>query len=287
MQEYTLKANNQTINTDFAGTIALLDYFNYAKQFKDRWINLNLDSINFIDANLSAFLYAIIFYLRKTRGVKTFVDFQSLKSDLNVLIRNGFTNYIAGRNLYSSRYDPRDTTIPLKDFYQDDVDPFVDYIERDFLRQRGLTKIETSVKKTLEGSYMELFDNVGLHANTEDPVFVCGQYYPKNRVLNFTLVDLGDGFLKKIKEYTAGDENITKASNAIDWALKGNSTKKGIKGGTGLKNIFWFCFKNEGRFHIVTDDCYYDLTNRQVTTHKIPHNFKGATIHLIFRFLSE
>jgi tetratricopeptide (TPR) repeat protein len=57
-----------------------------------------------------------------------------------------------------------------------------------------------------QNSYFEIFDNVGVHANTIEPVITCGQLYPAARTLKFTLVDLGDGFLKKIARFTRGRE---------------------------------------------------------------------------------
>jgi len=285
MPEYILRGNNQTIGTNYAGIISLLNYYNYAKNFRDCWITLNLDGINFIEANQCAFLYGIIFNLHHTRGVRTYIDFKSLNKDLNILHRNGFTTYIADKQHTFKPYDGRDTTIPLKTFSQINVDAFCDYIERDFLHQRGLGDIKFEDKGRISSSYFELFDNVGLHANTSDPIFVCGQYFPMQRELKFTLVDLGDGFLKKIAEFTKHKERITEASKAVIWAIRGNSTKPDARGGTGLNDIFKFCFKTGGSLHIYTDNCYYEFRDKKENIFKVPHPFRGTTIHLIFHYL--
>jgi len=285
MIEYTLRGRNETISTDFAGIISLLNYYNYAKQYKNVTINLNLDGINFIDANLCAYLYAIVYYLRHSRGIRTYIDFKSLVKELHVLIRNGFTNYIAGNPTTFKPYDNRDTTIPLSHFSQSDADAFCNYIERDFLHQRGLQRLKLIERENIVTSYFEIFDNVGIHANTSEPVFVCGQYFPKQCELKFTLVDLGEGFLKKIADFTKDTERISKSSDAVCWAVRGNSTKKGVMGGTGLKNIFLFCLRTGGSLQIVTDDCYYTMTERKETTFKIPNPFRGSAINLIFKYL--
>ncbi len=287
MQEYILRGRNQNINTDINGILSLLGYYNYARQYQNCTINLNFDDINFIDANLSALLYGIVHQLRRTRNIRTYVEFKSLSRDLNVLMRNGFTNYIAGNQFVFTPVDYRDTTIPLMQFLQKDADEYCTYIEKDFLHQRGLKKVKFAEKEQIISSYLEIFDNVGLHANTKEPVFVCGQYFPYQGELKFSLVDLGEGFLKKIAEYTKDTKKISSAADAVSWAINGNSTKKDAKGGTGLKNIFSLCIRTGGSLHIMTDDCYYNLTNKCVTTHKIPNPFCGATIHLIFRFLDN
>lgn len=285
MPEYKLFSKNQHIETGINGAISLLNYHAFAKKYRNCWITLNFDGINFIDANLSALLYGIIFDLKKNYDVKTFVDFKSIGRDLNVLSRNGLTYFIGGKDFRFSPVDMKDTTIPLMMFDQADVDEYCNYIERDFLHHRGLDCIKFNDKERIVSSYLEIFDNVGLHANTLDPIFVCGQYFPILKEVKFTLVDLGDGFLQKIKEYTKGTDNIINASDAINWAIKGNTTKVGVKGGTGLKDIFWFCQKTGGSLHIMSDDCYYSLTNQKVMSYRLPNPFKGATIHLIFRYL--
>lgn len=286
MPEYILKANNQSILTDFAGNMALLDFYNYAKRQSNWNIILNFDGINFMDANLCALLYAFVYHLKKTRNIKVFIDFKTVGRALNVLSRNGFLSHIAGNQFKFIPYDNRDTTIPLAYFTVDDADSFCNYIENDFLHQRGLDGIKFHDKGKVKTSYFEIFDNVGLHANTNAPIFVCGQYFPTQKELKLTLVDLGGGFLKKIAEYTKDTDKITTASAAINWAIKGNSTKKDARGGTGLKKIFFFCAGTGGSFHILSDNCYYNLTNKNVSTQNIPNNFLGTTIHIIFRYLN-
>jgi hypothetical protein len=283
--EYTLRGRNETISTDFNGIISLLNFYNYAKQYQNITINLNLDGINFIDANLCAFLYAIIYKLRTSNRIRTYIDFHSLKKDLNVLIRNGFTNYIAGNQSAFKPYDNRDTTIPLFHFSQSDADAYCNYIESDFLHQRGLRKLRLIERDMIVSSYLEIFDNVGLHANTREPIFVCGQYFPYQCELKFTMVDLGEGFLRKIAEFTKDTIKITKGSDAVCWAVRGNSTKKDAKGGTGLRDIFMFCNRSGGSLQIITDDCFYSMTEKKETTFKIPHPFHGTTINLIFKYL--
>ena len=91
------------------------------------------------------------------------------------------------------------------------------------------------------------------------------------------------GFLKKILTYTNGE--ISKPHEAIKWAIDGNTTKKGAKGGTGLKKIFFYCYKNNGSIHIITDGCYWEYSEKSINNFLIKSPFIGTTIHLIFRYL--
>jgi hypothetical protein len=287
MPEYFLRSSNQSIYTDFRGNQTLLGFYNYAKRLRNCAVNLSFDAINFMDANLCALLYAMVYDLKKSNNVFTYVDFSILKRDLNILIRNGFTTYIAKNEFTFSPFDTRDTTVPLKSFAQSDVDSFCSYIEMDFLHQRGLVTISKEHKQKIIDHYLEIFSNVELHANSEDPIFVCGQYFPYQGELKFTLVDLGEGFLKKIAEFTKNSEKINTASKAIDWALRGNSTKKGVCGGKGLIGIKKFCIFSGNTIQVITDNCYYSHFHQSATSQQIPSPMKGTTIHLIFRYLNK
>jgi hypothetical protein len=286
MPEYTLRANNGAIHTDIYGYLSLLNFYNYARTVRNCWITLNLDGINFIDANLTALLLAMINSLEKTNKLRVFTDFKSLKGDLHILFRNGFISHIGKKEFEFKPYDSRDTTVPLKYFNCNDADGFVSYIENNLIIQRGLVKVKFTDKETVKTSYFEIFDNVGIHANTTEPIYMCGQYFPKLQELKVTLVDLGEGFLTKITEFTKDSDKITQPADAIRWAINGGSTKKDAKGGTGLKKIFWFCKKSGGSIHIITDGCYWNFTNNGLSTQRLSNPFVGTTIHLIFRYLS-
>ena len=167
MPEYHLNSTNQSIYTDFSGHLSLLGFYNYAKTFRNCWVTLNFDGINFIDANLCSLLFSMIHKLKMERDVKIYIDFASVKADLNILFRNGFINHVAGKQFVFQPFDKRDTTIPLSSFAQDDVDGYCNYIERDFLHQRGLESLKFHDREIVKTSYFEIFDNVGLHANTD------------------------------------------------------------------------------------------------------------------------
>jgi hypothetical protein len=288
MPEHILRGNKYgQISTDFEGYSNLLNFYNFSKKYINCCITINFDAINFIDANLCAILYSMIFSLKQTNNLSFFTDFKSLKGDLNILYRNGFTTYLSNTPGTFNPIDYKESTIPLKYFEQDDVDNFVEYIERDFLKQRGLVPVKFADKEKVKNSYFEIFENVSLHAETKAPIFVCGQFFPTQKIVKFTLVDLGVGFLPKIMEYTKGTEKITTAIDAITWAIKGGSTKIDAKGGNGIKKIFWYCLKNYNTMNIITNDCYYELINQKVNHFKIQNPFIGTTIHLIFSNLAN
>ncbi|WP_438966343.1 hypothetical protein [Flavobacterium sp.] len=273
------------IETNKSGYQKLLDFYNYAKNNNNCWFNLDITNLEWIDANLSANLFLFCHLLKKKNNLKFFIDYSTLKGHLEVLNRNGFAYHIVESKEHFKPYDHKDSTIPLKAFKIDDVDGFSSYIENTLLKHRGLDRVKYDDKSRLKSNYFEVFDNVGIHSNTETPIFACGQLFPTNNELKFTLIDYGDGFLKKIAEYTKDTEKIKIARRAIDWAVKGNSTKVDAKGGNGLKGIILYCLKNGGSLHIISDDCYWEFQNKSINYHKLENNIKGVTVNLIFKYL--
>src|SRR5690606_24535019 len=126
-------------------------------------------------------------------------------------------------------------------------------------------------------AFLELFCNVQKHARTESPIFACGQFYPNMKRLCFTLVDMGVGYFQPIHEFTNRD--VKTPSEAIMWALKGNTTKVGTPGGLGLKEIQKFCTESGSTFVIISGGAYW--TNFQLfpTTVK---PFCGTIVNVIF-----
>lgn len=283
MQEYFLKGR---IETNKNGYQTLVNFYNSIKFYQNQTIKLNTDSLNWIDANLSAIWLAMITRLKKTNNLKFYIDFQSLKGDLGILLRNGFAYAVVGKSKEYKLDDYRKSTVPIKAFMINNdkgIESFVNYIEKELLNHRGLDNINFKDKDRVKNSYFEIFDNVGLHAETKWPIITCGQYFPKQKILKFTLVDFGVGFLKKILKHTKGE--VSKPHEAIKWAIDGNSTKKDAKGGTGLNKIFFYCTKNNGSIQIITDGCYWDYSEKSINNYKIDKPFIGTTINLFFRYL--
>jgi hypothetical protein len=268
-----------SIETDYLGLTQLLNFFKFSYQYSSRRINLNLYNVNNIDANMSSVLFAMIYRLRKERNVFTYID---IPKHLNVLFRNGFFNHLANKS-HLSASDFRQSTIPLKSFNIDDDIPFVTYLNNDFFGHRGLDMLPHNIKINLKSNFEEIFTNAGLHSETTDPIFTCGQYFPERNLLKFTLVDLGVGFLKKVQIKT--NNKISRYIDAIDWATLGNTTKDPSlgPGGLGLKEIRKYCSDNNGSLHIVSGDAYWSITSNKVFTHTLSYMFRGSIVNLIFR----
>jgi hypothetical protein len=268
-----------SVETTHIGVHEILKFYSYAKKLKYTSIKLTLLNVQHIDANLSSLLFALIKKLKDEQKLYVFVE---IPQHMHVLIRNGFIPQLSGTT--EKVFDERDSVIPFKQFNADDDDGFATYLTREFFSHRGLDNLSHDKKIALRTAFLEVFTNVLLHANI-DSCFTCGQYFPGKGVLKFSLVDTGQGFLRKIKAATNGE--VDNARSAIDWAvLPGHSTKARQfgTGGYGLSEIHKYCKENNGSLHIASGDCYWMASGKNpLFSSKLREPFPGAMVNLIFR----
>lgn len=274
------------IYTNPVGHYTLLNFYNEAKKHSNEEIFINMYNLKWLDANLSAFFYAIIYYLSKTNNLSFVTDYQLIKDKFDVLNRNGFIR------TEGPTTDCRKSTIPFGQFDCKNKD-FIRYLLDELLPHRALKKIPKHQKDRIEVDLTELYTNVNLHSKTTEPFFVCGQLYTNKNYSIFSIVDLGVGFLPAIQKATLG--KINKDKDAIFWALKsGNSTRVQVDGvstslgGVGLTSIFDYCKSNNGRIQILTGNCFFDA-NYLDNPKAIPETFVlnnsiGTVVNLFFKY---
>lgn len=240
------------IDSSYSGYKKLVNFYHDCRDYTNETISIDFYKLDWIDGNQSALLEAILYKLSKENGLTFSADIDFLKRKFDVLFRNGFIN--TGEKIE----DDRKSTVPMKSFNCSDKNGFIRYVEGELMQHRGMPALKNKVKDQIIEDIIEIFCNAHLHANTTDPFFVAGQYYPKMGELRFTMVDLGDGFLPRIQNATHG--RVTTSLEAINWAISGNSSKLALShtsGGLGLKNIHKYCKENYGTLDIVTGDGYW------------------------------
>lgn len=278
------------IRTNSEGYNALIDFYNTCKSLFHQKIDIDLSNLVMLEGNLCAFWLALIDDLKRENRLEFYVDacfWQGDNTKFNLFFRNKFMPHLAdlGNEFKGLCTDNRNSTIEVRKFSITQEDDFVDYIQNSFLEHNRIN-INGNTKDKLLTAYSELFNNFVEHTKTDNPVYVCGQFFPTLNKLHFTMTDAGIGFLKPISEYTKDTLiPVTSAKKAIDWALEGNTTRKSGEGGKGLKTIQKICSENQGEFHIISDNWYahYNPTHKQVTGNLLKGElFRGVSVHLIF-----
>lgn len=269
------------VRTTLSGFKSLTEFYHQGKNFFNETIILDFYWLEWIGANWSALLSAILYKLNKENNLTFQTDIEFLKSKFDVLLRNQFIK----TEEFSE--DIRESTIPIKSFNPIDKEGFISYINNKLMEHRGMPVLTKELKEQIKQDIIEIFCNINYHANTKEPFFICGQFYPKKNTLILTMVDIGAGFLPAIRNYTSNKINNSK--DAILWTLKGRSTKPksdGVPGGLGIKNIYSYTKESGGNFQIITGNAFWDLSMEGILPVGIAHlekEFCGSTINLFFK----
>ncbi|MDB4918793.1 hypothetical protein [Mucilaginibacter sp.] len=277
----TIQLSENGIYTNVSGLAEIEKFYQNAKSYSSTSINIGVKQMQWIDGNMSAMLGAALYRLHQEQGLTFTISFADVEKKFPILFQNG----LISTDAIVVKRKEKSSTIPFKAFWPHDKDGFIDYVMEELLLHDGMPKFTELAMGKLVDDLAELCCNINLHSGTNDPFFVCGQYYPSVQKVIFTVTDLGQGFLPKIKAKTDGAVSCSK--EAIDWALDGNSTKTDAPGGIHLSKMKEFFLNHDGHMHIATGDAYYSTQHANSTDRPggflpIQQQFMGSTIHLVF-----
>jgi hypothetical protein len=228
------------------GFEALVQLYGQTKDCRLDRVEINMAATDWLDADMCAPFGAILSRLGSNLNTIELINIPSQVE--RILSKNGFlSNY--GR---AKLPDTWGTTIPYQRFDVKDDRYFAGYIEGEFVHRPEMPKMSAGLIKKFRESVFEIFHNAVYHSRTRLGIFSCGHYFPRQHLLDFSVVDLGVGIKRNVKEHAGLD---LPAEQAIVWATEGrNTTRRGpIPGGIGLKLLTEFIKLNEGRVQIVSD----------------------------------
>ena len=265
------------LSTNFAGVSRLFNFYHKAKVYTDTIIFIDFYHLHWFDANLSALLGAILSKLNTENTLTFSTDLTYLEEKFDVLFRNGF---FTSENL---KQDDRQSTISFYQFNLSDDAGFIRYIEKDLMCHRGMPALTKEQSNEIIDSLIEVYNNIQIHSHAKYDCFVCGQFFPKQNKLVFTMLDLGVGFLPAIRDKTNG--YIADNYMAIKWALeKKNSTKINSLGGLGLFNLEQYFRRTCGDMQIITGDVFWSISldDSLLKKHNLKEPFVGTVLNLFF-----
>jgi hypothetical protein len=270
------------IETDYTGFKQLTNFYHLCRDYSNTTIHLDFYDLTWVDANLCSLFNAILYKLHKEQNLTFAADMEFVRSKFDILFRNGF---LSDGNAAD---DVQRSAVPNEQFAFDDKDGFCGYIREQLMKHRGMPWMSSQIEEQIQEDLLEIFCNSHHHANTKEPFFIAGQYYPKLKTLKLTMVDLGDGFLPRINTATEGQ--IKTDLDAILWTLSGNSTKlyfDQTPGSLGLTSIYKYVQANHGNLDIISGHGYWSSSFDNTLAFRggrlIPTPFVGTTINLFFR----
>jgi len=193
-----------------------------------------------------------------------------------ILQKNDFLSYF-DRERISDNFH---TTIRYLKLKPTDGKYFNSYVVNELLGRNELPRMSELVKEKMAETIYEIFVNAQIHSESGF-IYTCGQFYPKENRIEFTITDIGIGFKKKVNQRF--NSNLT-STQAIQWATQDkNTTKIDISGGIGLALLKEFIAKNHGKMQIVSDDGYYEFSAEGEHIHLFNGQFPGTIVNLQIR----
>lgn len=270
-----MKIQLTNIASDFQGICQFVDIANKLDNLFFDKIDIDMDLVSWFDANLCSALGAILY---KAGFGLNMISFLNIKPHIaQTLTRNGFLRNYG----WPEQADNYGTTIAYKRFEPNESKSFAEYINAHMV-ERGIPKMTLTLDKMFKRSLLEIFTNSATHSETLFGIFACGQSFPKQHRLDFSVVDLGIGFRQNI----ANKRNILFNSlDAIKWAISERNTSKlaevdKIPGGLGLKLLREFIRKNEGRIQIISDSGYWEENKGNESYRSLPGTFPGTMVNI-------
>jgi len=262
------------VQNNFEGYRSLIELFNAVDGCVFDEIILDFDKTTWFEANLTAVLGAV---LSKAQSEVNTVRIENLHNNVDdILSRNHFLSHFGGREIF----DLFSSTIKYRRFRITEEKLFKEYLDRELLSKEALPSMSTLLRKKINESIFEIFNNAVIHGSCGN-IFSCGQYYPKRKRLDFTIVDLGITIKVNVNKYLGKNYS---GSRAIQWAVsEGHTTKQSqIPGGLGLSLIREFLEKNNGKIQIISADGYWEQAGTEKVVENFSQEFQGTIVNLEF-----
>lgn len=268
-----------SLKSDFEGYDFLTSLCK-VKSVIEKTITFDFDRTDWLDAHCCSPLAAIIFQLLDKGKIIRFINIRPHIKD--ILKRNNFSHHFMGTNFYTL---DQSSIISCSKFYLKDTSNFQLHVDKDLLSKPGFPKISLELRKKINKSILEIFNNAHIHGHC-DCVYTCGQYYPHSESLHFTISDMGQTIRKNVNGFLTAKKT---GAQSIEWAVEeGNTTKTGmIPGGLGISLIRDFLKLNEGGIEIVSSNGYWHEEKGQAYSETLKSNFLGTIVNLKFNLADK
>jgi hypothetical protein len=217
--EKEVALNTRRLKSDAEGFSRLARLHSEIAGFADSAIRVDMSKVVWMDGHLAS---AFLIIARRAALANNIVRCMNTTPLVkNVLQRNG---------LFRVKIeDISKTTMPVREFDLEQSLEFSQYA-RQYLKRREMPQMTPALQNKFYEGIDELFANSALHSKAQIRLVVCGQFYPRTKRLDFSIVDGGRSIPGSLRE-----SGITRRSDAdaIDWAMTpGNTTRQGdIPGG--------------------------------------------------------
>lgn len=268
----------KTINTNFSSHSILSELHYQLANLNTDVINFDFSDVTFIASNQFAILGCIIDTYR-SHHPNTVIYFKNLSEEIKSTIqKNGFYKHFN----FNALPDKYHTTIQYTIFDINNINEFEKYVLLSIFNRQDIPKMSEKVRNKIIDNILEIFNNVKEHTNSKN-VYACGQYFPKNSFLYFTIVDSGETIPYNVHTYCNSIE-IAVPDNLLKWAIAPGHTTRQSKtpGGLGLSLLQDFIEINNGKLYIVSGNEVYEKNGKKDTYKIMQYPFPGTIVTMAF-----
>ena len=232
---------------------------------------LDMSEVKVFDAHMAAPLGAILARVADAFNDVAIVDVPGKVE--RKLRRNRFLT----RYRYESLRDPRRTAMPFRRMRLSGQGAFEDYVDQ-WLGRRDMPEMSRKARKAFKTKVFEIYQNAVIHSESGIGVFVCGQFFPRKKRLDFTIADAGIGIRETVRRYFENDR--IGSVRSLKWALAPHhTTKRGrLPGGLGLQLLKDFTRLNGGKIQIASRFGFYEYNGGEENFRKMSADFPGTAV---------
>lgn len=266
-------------NAEMSNILAAINHLKSSSY--DAKVSFDFSNVDWFSAEMTTFLGMEIRRLQD-QGYKVYTT--KMRSHIRLILdKNGFTE----RLLHNPRKeDVFATTIPYVELKSDDVDAINNYISNSVFKKIG-NFLTSDTEQRFKQAIFEIADNTHTHSQS-NLILMCGQYFPQQRRLAFTIADNGISIPVNVNNSLTiyDDYNSKNDTELINWSMQiGNSTKLVPESGLGLFDIME-TMKRLGELTVISNYGYWKMTSEGTRIRRyLCFPLHGTLIH--FNFLLE
>lgn len=268
----TCRANTQYLSTSHQSFEEISRIIQSSNMYHNSKMVFDMRQASRADGNLASVYAAMSYYLKKSNnslflGPK---DYQSIKVALN---KDLLGYYCTWEEFLENVFWSGGTKVHA--FDPGDYTTFKSYLLNGAFRSDWKGLLPVALKLEVKRFLRSLYHNASIHGKRNEPIFISSSF--RDQMLRFTIVDCGEGFLKRVKK---ADDSVITERQAIRWAFRGNSVDADRRKGT-LKQLGEFCIANGGELIVVSGCASVTFgKNGHHESHPLPAPFRGTIINL-------
>lgn len=268
MSKATVAVTSGVIRSDSAGFSRLGRLAADLANYENTIIDIDLGRVAWLDAHLAA---PLLIVLRHAQARGNRFRFVNAQPDVALTLK---------KNRFFARPadDVHKTTMPISEFELTGGVDFSKYAKA-HLNRKEVPEMSPALRSKFYEGIDELFANSALHSRSMLKVAVCGQLYPRNGRLDFSIADGGRTISGCLRDSRIGE---MEDHHAISWAMEPlNTTRQGdIPGGLGSKILREFIQLNGGKLIVASRSGFWCQKGHKVVSALMPNIFPGTAVVL-------